>query len=130
MEINKQSMIALSSAEAEYVSLSECAKQIIWLRKPFWKVNNKSIWREETNFGPTNIKVDSTVAISIATNDQVTARNKHIELKVHHIRTLLKNKHINLSHIPSRDNVADLLRKVLDLPTMKYPLSRPGLGLE
>ena len=126
----KQSMIALSSAEAEYIALSECSKQISWLRKLFWEVFNKSAWNDDEKFNATNIKVDSTAAISMATNDQVSARNKHIELKIHHVRALLKNKLITLSYIPSKENAADLLTKVLDLPTMKHLLSRPGLRLE
>ena len=42
-KLKKKIMIALSSVEAEYISLSECAKQISWFRKFFWEVLNKSI---------------------------------------------------------------------------------------
>ena len=125
-----QSMIALSSAEAEYIALSECAKQLIWTRKIFWEVTNKTECKENIKFNATNIFIDSTAAISMATNDQVSARNKHIELKIHHVRALLKNKTIILSYVPSKENAADLLTQVLDLQTMKYLLSCPGLGLE
>ena len=91
-------MIALSSAEAEYISLSEYGKQLMWAMKLFWEVINKTDWKENTRFNLTKIFIDSTAAISMATNDQELASNKHIEIKIHHVRALLKKK-INCSII-------------------------------
>ena len=44
---------------------------------------------EEPSFAPTKLYMESTAAISLAMKEQVSQRNKHISIKVHHIRELL-----------------------------------------
>ncbi len=40
----KQSIIANSSAEAEYIALFDCAQHVSWMRKFFWERMNKNPW--------------------------------------------------------------------------------------
>ena len=68
---------------------------------------------EEPSFAPTKIHMDSTAAISLAMKEQVSQRNKHISIKVHHIRELLAIGRIVLTYIRSKDNPADALTKTL-----------------
>lgn len=114
----RQTVIALSSAESEYVALSACAKDVKWLRQLFWEICNQQPWRDEVKFVPTIIGIDSTAAISLATNQQVSARNKHISLKVHHVRELLARGVVQLRYVPSAENAADMLTKIMSLRTL------------
>ena len=57
--------------------------------------------------------MDSTAAISLATKDQVSERNKHVEIKVHHVRDLIRAGVIKLQHISTDHQPADVLKKIL-----------------
>ena len=84
----KQTVIALSSAESEYVALSECTKQLSWLRKLFWEFVHKQPWKRENSFLGTEIRIDSTSATSLAKSEQMSVKSKHIDMKVHQIKEL------------------------------------------
>lgn len=53
----------------------------------------------------------STAAMALAGNEQVTARNKHIDIKTYHIKELIRNNVIHLSYVSSAANIADILTK-------------------
>ena len=69
----KQSIVALSTSEAEYVALSTCAQEVIWLRRILNSL--KAI-----PSGPTMINEDNQGAIKIAKNPIAHMRTKHIEI--------------------------------------------------
>ena len=87
----RQSLVTLSSAEAEYVALSQCGKQIINLRSLFSEFQQNQPIKSEPNLPATEIITDSTSAISLVTKPSVSERNKHIDLKSHHIKELNNN---------------------------------------
>ena len=124
----RQTVIALSSAESEYVALSECAKTLSWVRKLFWEIAHQRQWCESYSFPSTGIAMDSTAAQALATNEQVSGRNKHIDLKVHHVKEFLKNKIIHLFHVPSRNQLADILTKAVDRNTFLHIISLLSLS--
>ena len=109
----RQTVVTLSSGEAEYFALSTCAKTVSWVRKIYWEVYHQLPWTERNYFHPTEIDVDSTVAISISTNPQVSAKNKHIDLKYHHVRDLIDEGIIRLYHVASMNQRTDMMTKIL-----------------
>lgn len=119
----RQAVIALSSAESEYVALSSCAKELSWIRKVYWKVCHQMPFNDGTMLPSTSIAMDSTAAQSLANNSQVSARNKHIALKVHHVRDLLKNGMIHLVHVPSSEQPADIITKDMPRETLTKMVS-------
>ena len=73
----KQSCVALSTAEAEYVALSGAAQEAIWL---------KQLNQDLTEISePVAIYVDNQSAIAIAKNPQFHGRVNHINIKYHFI---------------------------------------------
>ena len=73
----KQSCVALSKAEAEYVALSGAAQEAIWL---------KQLNQDLTEISePVAIYVDNQSAIAIDKNPQFHGRVKHINIKYHFI---------------------------------------------
>jgi len=116
----RQTVIALSSAESEYLALSSCAKEVSWLRKLFWEVTHVKPWHEGITFEGTSVLIDSTAALSLATNPHVSARNKHIDLKVHHVRELINCGIVVLCYVKSSEQPADLLTKVMCFVTLKH----------
>ena len=106
----RQSLVTLSSAEAEYVSLSQCGKQIINLRRLFKEFQLNQPISEEPNIPATQIITDSTSAISLITKPSVSERNKHIDIKAHHIKEMNANgidlfdPHTNVQHARRHTN--------------------------
>ncbi len=70
------------------------------------------------NFEPTTVKIDSSAAKVLALNKQVSAGDKHIDLKYHYVKAASKSNIIILKDVKSNNNTADMLPKVFDLPTI------------
>ena len=90
----RQSLVTLSSSEAEYVAISQCAKQIINLRRLFKEFEINRAISTEPNIGSTELFTDRKSAILIATKRQISERNKHIDLKAHYIKEKIEHNTI------------------------------------
>jgi hypothetical protein len=75
----KQSVVAHSTAEAEYIAAYVAAKQLIWLRK---MLNDLDFDQRS----PTKLFCDNTSAIAISKNSVFHDRTKHMKIKFHAIR--------------------------------------------
>ena len=67
--------------------MSDCAKHLSWTRKLFWELASTEPWHEEVKYKKTSFATDITAAKSLAENMNVSARGKHIDLRVHHVNT-------------------------------------------
>ena len=102
----KQDTVALSSTEAEYMAISDAAKQALWIRN-FHKEIGLQLKK------PTEIVGDNKGSIFHA-SENVTSKNmKHIRIKVHHIRQEVKRKEIFCRWTKSQQNIADALTKII-----------------
>ncbi|CAL9238501.1 unnamed protein product [Arabidopsis halleri] len=100
-----QHVVALSTTEAEYMALTEAAKEGIWLQKIC----------SELGFDSESFKLncDSQSAICLAKNSVHHDRTKHIATKVHFIRDLVNDGSVNITKIHTTLNPADMLTKGL-----------------
>jgi hypothetical protein len=74
------------------------------------------------------LRLDSEAAEAIAQDPLITSkRSKHIDIRYHHVRQLVADDAITLEHVPSADNLADILTKPLG-PQVFIPL-RESIGL-
>lgn len=103
---SKQTCVALSTAEAEYIALSAASQEAVWLQQLFSDLLNERIQE-------TVIFEDNQLAICLAKNQQVHGRSKHIDIKFHYIRELVEDGKINLVYCASEDMIADILTKPL-----------------
>jgi hypothetical protein len=96
----KQTTIALSSTQAEYIALSEAGRKACWLRNLFQELGYPQEY-------PTLIKGDNDGSISMAKNPQFHNRSKHIEIRWHWIRELVENNLIEIDscHDPDQTSV-------------------------
>jgi hypothetical protein len=104
----KQSIVAQSSMEAEYIALAEAAKEVEWLRKLQQEVFPKA------NLLPTKIYEDNQSAIALAKNPLHSSRSKHIAVRFHRIQELVNDKVIQIIYKPTQDMVADIMTKSLN----------------
>jgi len=101
-----QNCVATSTAESEYYSISDCAKHSMWYINVLNELN--------INIKYAIINVDNNAAIYNCQNQSINTRSKHIDIKYHHIRDLIKKNKIKLKYIKSSENLADGFTKYLN----------------
>ena len=116
----KQTVVALTTAEAEYVALCAAVQEVSWMRKLLSDLG-------ESYTVPTTVREDNQSAIAIATNPVNHNRTKHIDIKYHYTRQALQDGVIQLEYCPSSDMVADLLTKPVNIETFKRLRNKLGL---
>jgi hypothetical protein len=99
-----QPSVTLSSTEAEYVAASMCGTEVKFVSMLLDELSVKYP-------KPVTLFEDNTGAIFIMTNEQVGGRTKHIDVKWHHIREMIKNGDLLVLYIRSDENPADILTK-------------------
>ena len=114
----KQSMVALSSTEAETYALSEASKEAIFLQEFC-----KEIGEANEDTPPMKIYEDNTSCIAIVTNPIAHARSKHFAVRSAFIRDMIEKKKIEILWCPTKLMIADILTKALD-PTQHQYLTR------
>jgi hypothetical protein len=102
---HKQTMVTLSSTEAEYISLAEAAQEAIWMTRILKDLNqivNTVVMYE-----------DNQSCIHMLKNGN-NLRTKHIDTKYHFVRELVKTKAISVEYCPTENMIADMLTKPLE----------------
>jgi hypothetical protein len=149
----KQKMIATSTYEAEYTAFLEVSKEALWLRQLLGDITSglkpedpttwierlyNEILDEKANpesessangpkLAPTTVFADNTLAIDNVKTEGITARNKHFELRLFKSRELQRLGVVNFIHVPSEDNTADGLTKVLARPAHEVMMKQLSL---
>lgn len=104
----KQTCVAQSSSEAEYVALGEAAME----GKSFFNTLSQ-VFAMDVGENMIDLHVDNQSSIMLATQPTYGRKTRHIELKWHYVRDLVQKKEIVLVKVPTEDNPADLLTKPL-----------------
>ena len=117
----KQPCVALSSAEAEYISMSAAAQEATW----FQQLLRDAVSEKATE--PLTIYTDSQSAIAIAHNPKYHGRAKHIDIKFHFVRDKITDGKIELSYVSTEDMTADIFTKGLAI--LKFEKFRSMLNV-
>nr|GEY83915.1 hypothetical protein [Tanacetum cinerariifolium] len=110
---------SMSLEEAEYVSLSACCAQVLWMRTQL------------TDYGfhfdkiPMYCNSKSTIAISC--NPVQHSRTKHIDVRYHFIKEKVKKGIVELFFVGTEYQLADLFTKALPKEMFKYLIRRLGM---
>ena len=115
-----QKTIAYSSTEAEYMALSNCARQVTWIQSLLGELGYK------LNAIP--ICGDNQGSIFMASNPVTVPHSKHIDICYHGICESIANGKIELFFIDGAENPADLLTK--NLLHEKFAKFKVQLGLQ
>jgi hypothetical protein len=105
----KQSSVAQSTTEAEYVAAASCCSQLLWI------TYTRSDFGEEYTHVP--LQCDNTSAISVAKNLVLHSKTKHIEVRYHFLRDNVEKGKITLIHVPTQDQLTDIFTEPLDQAT-------------
>jgi hypothetical protein len=116
----KQSSIALSTTEAEYIAACSASCEAIWLRKLLTDLFDLEM-RE------TLILCDNQSCIKMTENHVFHDRSKHIEIRYHYIHDMVQRGALKLQYISTDEQVADVLTKPLS--RVKFEYFRDKLGI-
>ncbi|KAL4297937.1 hypothetical protein GQ457_12G019090 [Hibiscus cannabinus] len=116
----KQPIVTLSTCEAEYVASSWYVCHAIWLRNLLSKMMLKQT-------AVTVIHVDNKSTIELAKNPVNHERSKHIDVRFHFIRDHVKEGNVELVHVASHDQVADIFTK--SLPKVLLDKCKKKIGM-
>jgi hypothetical protein len=116
----RQTLIAQSSTEAEYVAAAVATREIYWLRSFM-----SELGLEEP--GPTTLWVDNQSTIAMTKNSRFHARTKHIDIRHHFVREAVEHQTISVKYIPTTENIADGLTKPLPRPAFELFVRNLGL---
>ena len=115
----KQNCVSLSTAQAEYIAAGSCCTQLLWMKQMLSDYGFKQ--------GMLSLFCDNTSAINISKNPVLHSRTKHIEIRYHFIRNLVEEKLLELSFIPTEQQLADLFTKPLD--NARFTSLRQAIGV-
>ena len=115
----KQSTVALSSTEAEYMALSEAAKEAIYLRNLLGELTGKLDYIKIFN--------DNQSAQKLSANPIFHERTKHIDVRHHFVREIVSHNLIKIEYLPTAEMTADILTKGLN--SVKHHKFVKNLGL-
>nr|GEU30399.1 copia protein [Tanacetum cinerariifolium] len=115
----KQDCTALSTAKAEYVSLSACCAQVPWMRTQLTDYG--------FHFNKIPIYCDSKSAIAICCNPVQHSRTKHIAVRYHFIKGHLEKGTIELYFVKTDYQLADIFTKALPADRFNYLVRYLGM---
>jgi hypothetical protein len=102
----KQNCVALSTVEAEYVAVGACCAQLLWMKQTL------------KDFGCQYSKIpllcDNESAIKLANNPVSHSRTKHIDIRHHFLRDHELKEDIEIRHVSTEKQLADIFTKPLD----------------
>lgn len=99
----KQTVVALSTSEAEYVALSLATQEAMCFQKLLGDLQTLS--------NPILINEDNQGAIALARNPVAHSRTKHIDIRFHFLRKAQEEGIVNIVYCPTSEMVADVLTK-------------------
>jgi hypothetical protein len=102
----RQTTVALSTAEAEYMSATQAVKEALWLKQLLTEIGF-------TQSHPILIHSDNQGCIALTKNPAYHSRTKHIDIRHHFIRDSVEVGDIELQYCATDDMVADVLTKAL-----------------
>ncbi|GJR98395.1 hypothetical protein Tco_0270569 [Tanacetum coccineum] len=101
----KQTALAISTTEAEYVSAGKACQQALWMKQALIDYG--------VRLDDIPIMCDNKGAIDLSKNPVQHSRTKHIEIRHHFLRDNVQKGNISIEKVSSEDNIADILTKPL-----------------
>lgn len=119
----KQDSIALIICKAEYVAAKLALKEALWLQRLLDNIDGSSKGRQ------VQLHADNQSAIDMASKKCKTKHRKHIDIRYHHLSHYVKKGSTMITHIDSKNNLADGLTKPLEETRNRYVNEQTGIGV-
>ena len=112
----KQSSVSLSTSEAEYIALSLAIQEGKWVHRLLCEILAAAMDESKPEL---KIKEDNQSCIKMTKNPVNHGREKHIDIKYHHIRDEVKSGDVKLEYCETATMLADIMTKGLPGPRHK-----------
>ncbi|CAI7788646.1 unnamed protein product [Closterium sp. NIES-53] len=116
---SKQELVALSSAEAEYIALCSATKEGLYLRELLEEAKLAQLPRF-------SLFCDNQSAIRVANKNGFANRTKHIALRYFFVKDEIEKGRLELSYCPTSEMAADYLTKKLGKLKFEYCMLLTG----
>nr|GEU29048.1 Gag-Pol polyprotein [Tanacetum cinerariifolium] len=115
-----QSVVAMSTTEAEYVAAAQASKEAVWLK----------MLLEELRYKQEKITLfyDNQSALYLARNPAFQSKTKHIRVQYHFVHEKVEEGTVDMQKIHTDDNVADYLTKAINCDKFIWCRSSCGLA--
>lgn len=101
----RQSVVATSTTEAEYIAAAEAVKEMIWLKRFLEEMTGSCI--------KPLLRMDNQSAMKLIDNPVMHRRTKHIDVRYHFVRDEKQKKTFSLEFVRTNEQLADFLTKGL-----------------
>jgi len=125
-QAKSQSVVALSTLEAEYIACSHATRESLWLKRMLKEAADGMAVK--VSDGPVPIGCDNQGAIKLIATGVVRQKSKHIDVKYHHVHDEQMKGSVKFQYVTSESNPADLLTKPLAVPRHEQLLRLTGLA--
>eukprot|EP00253_Pinus_taeda_P029660 PITA_29660 len=115
----KQSVVALSTTEAEYITTTHAIKEAVWLQR---LCSSMGLLK-----GDIRIDCDIQSAIFLAKNPSYHSNTKHIDVEYHFVRDMIEDKKVLLVKVDTLKNITDALKKYVS--SEKFSWCRETMGV-
>ncbi|GKB39703.1 retrovirus-related pol polyprotein from transposon TNT 1-94 [Tanacetum coccineum] len=117
--LKRQKSTAISSMEAEYIALSSCCAQILWMRSQL----------TDYGFGFNKIPMycDNKSAIALCCNNIHHSRSNHIDIRFHFIKEHVENGVIKLYFFNTEYQLTDIFTKALGRERIEFLINKLGM---
>lgn len=102
----RQKVVVTSTTKAEYIAAYDIAREGVWLRRLLCDLGEEQI-------RPTVLFRDNETAVKLITGNADPRRTKHIDLKYHYVKSICDAGLIEVQHISTDIQLADILTKPL-----------------
>jgi Reverse transcriptase (RNA-dependent DNA polymerase)/gag-polypeptide of LTR copia-type/GAG-pre-integrase domain len=116
---NRQTTVATSSSEAEYIGQFNAGTEAMWLKKFLDELDLPNL-----STTPVTILGDNQAAITLSKDPISHSKAKHMDIKYHWQREKVERNEIKFEYVPSHENVADILTKPLPREQFLYLRNR------
>ncbi|GJW64846.1 retrovirus-related pol polyprotein from transposon TNT 1-94 [Tanacetum coccineum] len=116
----KQKSTAISTTEVEYIALSGCCAQVLWMRSQLSDYG--------FNFNKIPLYCDNQSAIALCYNSVQHARSKYIDIRHHFIKEQVECRIVELYFVETKYQLADIFTKAL--PRERFDTIIPLLGVQ
>ncbi|GKD47228.1 retrovirus-related pol polyprotein from transposon TNT 1-94 [Tanacetum coccineum] len=115
----KQKSTAISSTEAEYIALSGCCAQILWMRSQLRDYG--------LGFNKIQLYCDNKSVIALCCNNDQHSRSKHIDIRYHFIKEQVENGVVELYFVRTEYQLADIFTKALGRERLEFLKKKLGM---
>ncbi|GKB22027.1 hypothetical protein Tco_0855950 [Tanacetum coccineum] len=115
----KQKSTAISSTEAEYISLSGCCAQILWMRSQLIDYGFQ--------FNKIPLYCDNKSTIALCCKNVQHSRAKHIDVHYHFIKEQVENEIVELYFVWTEYQLADIFTKPLPRERFNFLIEKLGM---